>query len=62
MQRGIDRHDATVLQFPARPRRLEVRISATDGRAPIGRSRLVRLRESDFARLIETAVRLEAGR
>jgi hypothetical protein len=45
---------------PPRPRRLvEVRIAVSDGRAPIGRSRLLRLRESDLAALIAEAERLE---
>jgi hypothetical protein len=52
-------HGATLLPFPPRPRRIEVRISATDGRAPIGRTRPLTLRESDFERLIEAAERLE---
>jgi hypothetical protein len=43
-----------------RPRRIDMRISAADGRAPFGRSRLVRLSERDFARLIEAAGKLEA--
>jgi hypothetical protein len=44
------------------PRRIEVRISATDGRSPIGRTRPLRLTERDFERLIEAAERLEARR
>jgi hypothetical protein len=44
---------------PPRPRRIHVRISASDGRFPIGRSRLLRLAERDFERLIEAAERLE---
>ena len=47
---------------PARPRRLEVRIAAADGRSPIGRTRVLRLTERDFERLIEAAIRLEARR
>jgi hypothetical protein len=43
-----------------RPRRLDVRIAVSDGRAPIGRSRLLRLRESALAALIAEAERLEA--
>jgi hypothetical protein len=37
-----------------------VRISAADGRAPIGRTRVLRLTERDFERLLEAAARLEA--
>jgi hypothetical protein len=44
---------------PPRPRRLvEVRIAVSDG-APIGRSRLLRLRERDLAALIAEVERLE---
>jgi hypothetical protein len=45
---------------PPRPRRLEVRIAADDGRAPYGRTRPFRLSDSDLERLIQTAERLEA--
>jgi hypothetical protein len=45
---------------PPRPRRLDVRITAADGRAPIGRTRVLRLTERDFERLLEAAARLEA--
>jgi hypothetical protein len=44
-----------------RSRRIEVRISAMDGRAPIGRTRLLRLTERDFERLLAAAERLEAA-
>lgn len=44
---------------PPRSRRIEVRISAMDGRTPIGRSRLLRLRESDLQELIDHAARME---
>jgi hypothetical protein len=44
---------------PPRSRWIEVRISAMDGRAPIGRTRPLRLRESDLAALIAEAERLE---
>ena len=43
-----------------RPRRLEVRIDASDGRSPIGRSRIFRLHERDLDQLINAATRLEA--
>ena len=44
------------------PRRIKVRISVADARAPIGRTRLLRLTEPDFERLVETAVRMEAAK
>jgi hypothetical protein len=47
---------------PPRPRRIDVRISAVDGRAPYGRSRAFRLAHDDIERLIATAERLEALR
>lgn len=55
---------AVILPFPrraraVRPRLLDVRIAASDGRAPIGRSRLLRLTEPDLAWLLEAAQRLE---
>jgi hypothetical protein len=43
---------------PPRPRRLQIQISVSDGRAPIGRTRPLRLRESDLAWLIEAVERL----
>jgi hypothetical protein len=49
-----------LVEKPSWPRRLEIRIAVSDGRAPIGRSRPLRLRESDLAWLIEAAARLEA--
>jgi hypothetical protein len=51
-----------VAAAPPRPRRIDVRIAATDGRAPHGRSRALKLTESDLAWLIEAAERLEARR
>jgi len=45
-----------------RPRRLEVRIAASDGGAPFGRSRIFRLHERDLDQLIDVALRLEARR
>jgi hypothetical protein len=56
------RHSHLRLVPPPRPRRLGVRITAADGRAPIGRTRVLRLTERDFERLIEAATRLEARR
>jgi hypothetical protein len=53
---------AIVVPFPPRPRRLDVRISAFYGRAPLGRTRPIRLTERDFTRLLEAAERLEARR
>jgi hypothetical protein len=47
---------------PPRPRRLDVQISATDGRSPFGRSRAFRLTESDVELLIAAAMRMEARR
>ena len=47
---------------PPRPRRLEVRITVADGRAPFGRTRLFRLDEHDVEKLIDCALRLEASR
>jgi hypothetical protein len=47
---------------PPQPRRIEVRISAFDDRFPLGRTRLLRLREPDFFRLLEAAERMEARR
>jgi hypothetical protein len=44
---------------PPRRRRLSVQINVLDGRAPYGRGRLLRLRESDLAALIAEAERLE---
>jgi hypothetical protein len=56
------RHDhlRLVPRPPPHPRRIEVRISAMDGRSPIGRTRVLRLTERDFERLIEAATRLDA--
>jgi hypothetical protein len=48
-----------LLRVP-RPRRIEVQISARDGRLPIGRTRALRIRECDLPALIEAAERLEA--
>jgi len=47
---------------PPRPRRIDARIAAADGRAPHGRSRALKLTLSDLAWLIEAAERLEARR
>jgi hypothetical protein len=46
---------------PPRPRRIDVRISVADGRAPYGRSRAFRLDERDVEKLIDHALRLEAS-
>jgi hypothetical protein len=61
MKSSIDRHGGDVIQFIPRAPRLIVHISARDGRLPIGRTRPLMLRESDLARLVEVAERLEAG-
>jgi hypothetical protein len=47
---------------PPRPRRLEVQISVRDGRAPIGRSRPLRLTHDDLDELIDAAIRMERRR
>jgi hypothetical protein len=47
------------LPSPPRPRRLQIQISVSDGRAPIGRTRPLRLRESDLDWLTEAVERLE---
>jgi hypothetical protein len=44
------------------PRRLEVRISVANGRAPIGRTRAFRLADSDLEQLVDCALRMEARR
>jgi hypothetical protein len=56
---------AHVVQYPARirpprPRRIDVQITARDGRAPIGRSRPIHIDERDVPELIDFALRLEA--
>jgi hypothetical protein len=43
-----------------RPRILEVRIAAANGRAPIGRSRAFRITEDNLRQLIDHAFRMEA--
>jgi hypothetical protein len=58
-QANIARAPASVVSFPARPRRLDVRITAADGRAPIGRSRAFRLAGPDLDELIDVALRME---
>jgi hypothetical protein len=47
---------------PLQRRRLAVRISAADGRAPYGRSRALRLTHDDLDELIDFGLRLEAQR
>jgi hypothetical protein len=47
---------------PPRPRRIDVRISVSAGRFPIGRTRPLKLTESDLAWLLEAAQRLERRR
>jgi hypothetical protein len=54
------RHLRLVPPTPPRPRRIDVRISASAGRAPYGRSRISRLADFDLERLIATAESLEA--
>jgi hypothetical protein len=55
-------HGAVVLQFRPQPHRVEVQISARDGRGPIGRTRPLKLTECDFARLVDVAQQMEAAR
>ena len=45
---------------PSRPRRLEIRIVAADGRSPIGRSRAFRITEDNLRQLIDHAFRMDA--
>ncbi len=45
---------------PPRPRRIEVRISAADGRSPLGRTRALRLTDRDVEQLVYFALRLES--
>jgi hypothetical protein len=47
---------------PPRPRRIDVRISAADGRAPVGRTKIFRLTDHAFEQLIDVALRLETRR
>jgi hypothetical protein len=47
---------------PPRPRRLEVRISISDRRCPIGRSRIIWLDPHEAGELVDFALRLEAQR
>jgi hypothetical protein len=54
------RHRLWLVSSSPRPRRLEVRINATEARYPYGRSRVFRLAESDLNQLINAATRLEA--
>jgi hypothetical protein len=51
-----------LVEKPSWQRHLSVRISAADGRSPLGRSRPFGLSDSDLERLIATAERLEASR
>ena len=47
---------------PPRPRRIDVRIAASDGRSPIGRTRALRLSRDDLDALIDVALRMEGRR
>jgi hypothetical protein len=51
-----------VLQFVPRPRRLQIRITAMRGREPVGQTRSLMLRESDFVQLVAAAESLEGRR
>jgi hypothetical protein len=48
-----------LVEKPPRPRPLEVRISAADGRSAFGRSRAFRLTHDDLDELIAVAMRME---
>jgi hypothetical protein len=48
-----------LVERPPRPRRLEVRISVADSRAPYGRSRAFRLTPAAIDELITVAMRME---
>jgi hypothetical protein len=47
---------------PPRPRRIDVTIAARAGAAPIGRTRPLKITESDLEQLIEFVLRLERAR
>ena len=47
---------------PPRPRRLNVRITVADARAPVGRTRPIRLSDRDVDQLVDFALQLEANR
>jgi hypothetical protein len=47
---------------PPRPRRIDVRLVASDGRIPLGRTRPLRLTEPDLEWLLEAALQLEEAR
>ena len=55
---GARRHLHLVPQQP-RPRRIDVRISVADGRAPIARSRLFKLSDRNLQELIDHATQME---
>jgi hypothetical protein len=55
----LNRPCLRVVTRQPQPRRLEVRISVADGRAPFGRTRIFRLTESDLDQLINAATLLE---
>ena len=51
-----------LVERPPGPQRLLVRIAASGGLAPFGRSKLFHLHERDLAELVAVAERLEARR
>jgi hypothetical protein len=58
----LNRPCLRVVTRQPQPRRLEVRISVADGRAPFGRTRIFRLTESDLDQLIAVAMRTQRRR
>jgi hypothetical protein len=51
-----------LVEKPSWQRHLSVRIAASDGRSPIGRSKAFRITEYNIHQLIDHALRLEARR
>jgi hypothetical protein len=54
-----ERSRLRLVQPSQRPRRLEVRVNATEARYPYGRSRVFRLAPDDLDELIAAATRME---
>jgi hypothetical protein len=57
-----ERSRLRLVQPSPRPRRLEVRINATEARYPYGRTRPFRLAHDELDELIAVALRLETRR
>jgi hypothetical protein len=53
------RKSLRLVASPPQPRRIEVRIAVNAARAPLGRTRILMLRESDIDELIAITLRLE---